>query len=263
RLRQARCRLPSSPDPRDRPRHDEPGRRRARSTLRSEVFPLTRALAALRWLIAGTGAVVVLIAAVVGALLWFSLPPAEQETQIPGLSAPVAITMDADGVARIRAASENDAAAALGFVHARDRMFQLEMMRRAASGRLAELVGARALPFDREMRVLGLRYSAEADYAALPSADRAVLEAYARGVNAWIAARGRFSAPEFIALGGPEPWTPTDSLLWARTMGLYLSGNWQRELARLALSKHLPMPRIAELWPGREERTAAVDPAAA
>jgi penicillin amidase len=227
------------------------------------IVLVSRSPAALRWLTAGVGAVVVLVAAIVGALLWWSLPPAEQEARIPGLSAPATISMDADGVARIRAASESDAAAALGFVHARDRMFQLDMMRRAASGRLAELVGARALPFDREMRVLGLRYRAEADYAVLPSADRAVLEAYARGVNAWIAARGRFSAPEFIALGAPEPWTPTDSLLWARTMGLYLSVNWQRELARLALSKHLSVQRIAELWPGREERTASVDPAAA
>ena len=163
----------------------------------------------------------------------------------------MSITLDRDGVPRIRAASEADAAAALGFVHARDRMFQLELLRRSASGRLSELVGSRALAIDREMRVLGLRYRAVAEYRSLPSDDRVVLEAYARGVNAWIDAHGRFSAPEFILLGAPDHWTPVDSLLWAKTMGLWLAGNWQQELARLALSHTLSPERIAELWPGR------------
>ena len=86
------------------------------------------------------------------------------------------------------------------------------------------------------MRTLGLRRRAEADYAALPADTRAMLEAYARGVNAWIAARGRFSAPEFLLLGAPEPWEPVDSLLWGETMGLWLSLNWRTELSRLALA---------------------------
>jgi penicillin amidase len=196
----------------------------------------------------------VLVVALSGGLLWFSLPSTDQTATIRGLSAPVSITMDQDGVPRIRAASELDAAAALGFVHARDRMFQLELLRRSASGRLSELVGPQTLRFDREMRVLGLSYRAAADVATMPAADRDVLEAYARGVNAWISARGRFSAPEFIFLGAPEPWQPVDTLLWAKTMGLWLAGNWQQELARLSLSQSLPIKRIAELWPtpGRE-----------
>src|SRR5262249_8657915 len=140
------------------------------------------------------------------------------------------ITMDQDGVPRIRAASEIDAATALGFVHARDRMFQLDLLRRSASGRLSELAATpETLRLDREMRVLGLGVRAIADEAALPAAARAVLQAYARGVNAWISARGRFSAPEFIFLGAPEPWRPSDTLLWAKTMGLWLAGNWQQE----------------------------------
>ncbi len=204
---------------------------------------------ALRWLIAGVLGLVVVLAASIGGLLWRSLPPSAQHVAIPGLSAPVSIAFDRDGVPRIRARNERDAAAALGFVHARDRMFQMDLMRRAGSGRLAELAGARALPFDREMRVLGLRARAEHDAASLPAADRAVLESYARGVNAWIAARGRFSAPEFIVLGRPEKWTVIDTMLWAKMIGLYLSGNWERELARLALTKTLPLARIAELWP--------------
>ena len=109
------------------------------------------------------------------------------------------------------------------------------------------------LPMDKEMRVLGLRRRAVADYAALPPDVRATLDAYARGVNAWIDAQGRFSAPEFILLGKPEPWTPVDCLLWGKTMGLSLSMNWRQELARLRLSNHLPRELIEALWPAQHE----------
>jgi penicillin amidase len=116
------------------------------------------------------------------------------------------------------------------------------------------------------MRTLGLKVRAEADLAALPADTRALLEAYARGVNAWIAARGRFIAAEFLPLGAPRPWTPVDSLLWGKTMGVWLSGNWRTELARLSLAGRLPEPVIDALWPastaaGRPE--ASVTPALA
>ncbi len=215
---------------------------------------------ALRWVIAGLLGLIAVAVATVAALLWWSLPPAAQQVAIPGLSAPVSVAYDQDGVPRIRAANEQDAAAALGFVHARARIFQMDLMRRAGSGRLSELAGPQALPFDREMRLLGLRLRAEQDAAALPPTDRAVLESYARGVNAWIAARGRFSAPEFIPLGQPADWTVTDTMLWAKLIGLYLSGNWERELARLALAKTLPPARIAELWPDPAHPVMAATP---
>ncbi len=222
-----------------------------------------RFLRAAGWVLAGLGLIVLLVVALLGGLLWYSLPSSDQLAMISDLSEPVSITMDQDGVPRIQAASETDAAAALGFLHARDRMFLLEVLRRSATGRLSELVGPQALPFDREMRILGLRHRAEADYGALPATDQAVLDAYARGVNAWIATRGRFSAPEFILLGAPDPWTGADCLLWAKTMGLWLAYNWQQELARLSLSEKLPPERIAALWPAPEhavlEQAASAD----
>ena len=177
-------------------------------------------LRTLRRILAAIGFVVLLVAAVVTGVLWLTLPPRSQQARIPGLTGPVDIGFDADGIPRIRAASAIDAAAALGFVHARDRLFQMEMMRRAASGRLSEIAGPATLNYDRTMRTLGLRRQALASYEALPQEARAMLEAYARGVNAWIAERGRFSAPEFLFLGKPEPWQPVDSLLWGETMGL-------------------------------------------
>lgn len=193
-----------------------------------------------------------LATAVLAALFWESLPPTDMHVQIAGLAKPVAVTLDPDGIPRIMAGSDLDAATALGFMHARDRMFQMDLMRRAASGRLSEIAGPLTLRLDRTMRVLGLRMRATTDLAALDAGTRATLDAYARGVNAWIVARGRFAAPEFIPLGVPEPWTPVDSLLWGKTMGLYLSSNWRSELARAALEAKLPTDRMRELWPPQD-----------
>ena len=102
-------------------------------------------LRSIRRLLTGLGFIVLLVAAVVTGVLWLTLPPRSQQARIPGLSGPVDIGFDADGIPRIRAASDTDAAAALGFVHARDRLFQMDLMRRAASGRLSEIAGPATL----------------------------------------------------------------------------------------------------------------------
>ena len=206
----------------------------------------------IRWffrLVAGLVAVVLLLASAAAIALWRTLPPADHTIRVPGLTAPVEVAIDTDGIPRIHARTDLDAAAAIGFLHARDRMFQMELTRRAASGRLSEIAGPATLPTDRMMRTLGLARGVTSDLAALPLDTRAMLDAYARGVNAWIEARGRFAAPEFLVLGAPEPWRPSDSLLWAKTMGLYLSGNWRTELSRRALAGKVPDQLINELWP--------------
>ena len=203
------------------------------------------------------GVIAVLILALltvvaVGGLLWGTLPPQSGRFALAGLSVPVDIVQDEYGIPRISAANELDAAEALGWLHARDRMFQLEALRRGGSGRLSELAGPAALRLDRFSRTLGLAQSARADYGALPADTRAMLDAYARGVNGWLQARGRLAAPEFIALGAPEPWEPWQSLLWAKVMGLWLSGNWRLELDRARLAGILTPERLAELWPADE-----------
>jgi penicillin amidase len=194
-------------------------------------------------------ALLLVLGLVVFGALWLTVPPDNQTLRIPGLSAPVEITLDGNGVPRIRAANERDAATALGFIHARDRMFQMELMRRAASGRLSELIGSATLPIDKQMRVFGLGRLAEADVAAQAPETRALLEAYAAGVNAWITSRGRFAAMEFLLFGSPEPWRPADSLLWGRTMGLWLSSNYRNELTRQALRDKVPPKVLEQLWP--------------
>ena len=209
--------------------------------------------------------VLVLLLAGVGGLLWATLP-GDGGGAIPGLSAAVAIDLDRDGVPRIRAANEADAAAALGWLHARDRMFEMDLTRRSASGTLSELAGGVTLPIDRLVRTLGLRQAAEAELAGLDPDTRALLDAYARGVNARIAQRGRLIAPEFLPFGAPAAWTPLDSLLWGKTMAMYLSGNFRAELARLALLGKHTRAEVEALWPpapGGGHPEAAVTPALA
>ena len=206
----------------------------------------------LRWsgrVLAGLVAFLVLLLAGAAAAIWWTLPAREGRVALPGLGAPVEITLDAQGIPTVAAGSEADAWSALGWLHARDRMFQMDSMRRGASGRLSEIAGSSALRLDRYMRLLGLVPRAEADLAVLPPDVRAAMEAYARGVNAWIDARGRFAAPEFLLLGAPEPWRPLDSLLWGKVMGLWLSGNWRTELDRARLAGLLPPERLDDLWP--------------
>lgn len=197
----------------------------------------------------GLGGLVLSGLLAIAALLWWTLPAREAVLRLPGLSAPVEVTLDRHGIPRIAAATERDAIMALGWLHARDRLFQMEVMRRGAEGRLAEWAGPGLLRSDRFTRTLGLARRARADLATLPAEVRDALDAYAAGVNAWIEARGRFSAPEFLLLGKPEPWRPEDSLLWGKVMGLWLSGNWRIELDRARLATILTPERLAELWP--------------
>lgn len=206
----------------------------------------------MKWILRITGAVLVLllVAAAGGyAYLRASLPQTSGIIRVAGLTAPVEITRDHYGIPHITAKSDADAWFALGFVHAQDRLFQMELTRRLGEGRLAELIGPRALASDRFMRILGIERGAEASLAALPPAARAQLDAYAAGVNAFLAQRPVLP-PEFLILHDtPEPWRPVDALIWDRLMALQLSGNWRAELQRAQLAKTVPMDLIAALWP--------------
>lgn len=206
-----------------------------------------------RRLIGGGTVGLLFVLVVAGGMAWLTLPPADETARVAALGAPVAVSFDSHGVPRIQAGREEDAALALGYVHARDRMFQMELMRRTVSGRLAEWVGPAGLASDRLMRTLGLRQDALVEYQTLPPAVRADLEAYAAGVNAWLTARGRYACLECIAFRHLDPWTPVDSLLWGHLMGWYLAADERVELARIALAAdpHLTPARIQALWPAQ------------
>jgi len=194
----------------------------------------------------------VLIIGAVGLVLWLrtSLPQLEGDLTIAALSAPVTVTRDAHGVPRIKAETMEDAYNALGYVHAQDRLFQMEMMRRVGRGRLSEVAGSMALPFDRRMRTFGLVPLVEAEAAALSPRVRAAFEAYAGGVNAFLARQNGALPPEFLIV--PEqldPWTVEDSLLWLKLMSLTLTADWSTELKRAALARELTLEQIADLYP--------------
>jgi penicillin amidase len=180
-----------------------------------------------------------------------SLPEADGRIVVQGLSAPVTIARDADGVPLITAAGDDDAAFGLGFAHAQDRLFQMELQRRYAAGRLAEIFGARALAVDREMRVLGLYRDAEAEIPFLSPAVRQGLQAYADGVNAFLATRRGALPPEFMLLRfRPEKWRIADTLAWGKLMDLELAGNYRWQLLRAALARTVSPTDLAFLFPG-------------
>lgn len=135
------------------------------------------------------------------------------EAVLAGLAETARVRFDAAGVPSISAGSARDAAAALGWLHANDRLFQMELSRRAAVGRLSELFGERAVGFDRRLRQLGFPATAERLLAGASSETRQLLDAYAAGVNAWIRQRGGDLPPEYRLLRHrPEPWRPVDSV---------------------------------------------------
>jgi penicillin amidase len=195
--------------------------------------------------------------------LWRATPAHDGTFEVaPGaVSAPVSIERDTHGIPTIRAASVEDAAFALGLVHAQDRLWQLETHRRIGSGRLAEVLGTGALDNDRFLRALGVRRAAQAQWARLGDESKRVLLAYAAGVNAWQRQHLKVRPPEMLILGAPvEDWTPVDSLAWAIMMAWDLGANWSTELLRARLALTLPVSRIDELlppYPGEAPRVTA------
>ena len=178
-----------------------------------------------------------------------SLPKTAGEIEAQGLRVPVEVLRDRHGIPHIYARTVEDAYFALGFVHAQDRLWQMEMNRRIGSGRLAEILGPAALEADRFMRTLGLRRVAEANFVRYDAETQRALEAYAAGVNAFLAARPVLP-PEFWLLNiTPEPWTPVDSIVWTKVMAWDLGQNWRSELLRMRLSRTLATDRIQELLP--------------
>jgi penicillin G amidase len=159
---------------------------------------------------------VIIIVAVWG-LYWFArlpLPQLDGFVSVPGISSKVHVVRDEHGVPTIEAATLEDLFFAQGYVTAQDRLWQMDVMRRAAAGELSEIIGEDTLKLDREQRILGLRIAAEAAEKNISARDRAYFDAYARGVNAFLDSHRTHLSLEFRLLKyTPRPWTVTDSLL--------------------------------------------------
>jgi len=198
----------------------------------------------LRWLLRSLWIVLGLLLLsllILWGLLRGSLPQLDGELALPGLSAPVAIQRDALGVLTVDAANEADMARALGYVHAQERFFEMDLMRRSAAGELSELFGAKALPLDKRMRVHRLRAHTQENLGAALGDKRAVLEAYRDGVNAGLAALPVRPWPYLLLRQQPRAWQLEDSVLTGLAMYADLQdpGN-TRELAMARIRSVVP-----------------------
>ncbi len=194
----------------------------------------------------------VLVLLVGGAwVFWRSMPPTQGTESLPGLSAEVHVWRDAYGVPHIFASNMDDAARALGYLHASERLFQMETNRRVGQGRAAEAFGPDLLKVDKFIRTLGFYREAEASLAAMSPEAQKRLQAYADGVNAFLDAHGSALPPEFLLAGvTPEPWTPANSIVWGKLMALELSHNREHEALRAHIAQKLGPDKVSWFFPG-------------
>lgn len=180
-----------------------------------------------------------------------ALPQLDGSIALAGLTAPVSVIRDAQGVPHITAQNAADLFFAQGYVTAQDRLWEMDMSRRYTAGELSEVLGAAYINIDKQQRILRLRGVAEDGVAHLSERDRDHLEAYARGVNAYIEQHHDALPLEFRVLRyAPRRWTPADSLLCGILMSEMLNGNeWQVKLEREAVTARLSPELAADLYP--------------
>jgi penicillin amidase len=188
-----------------------------------------------------------------------SLPDLGSPVHLPGLEDGAEVWRDADGIPHVLAASARDAFLAQGFVHAQDRLWQMEYDRRRAAGRWAEYAGQAGVAQDLHLRRLGLAATARTDYDALGPEAREMLDAYAAGVNAFL--RSTAALPvEFRLLGvRPEPWQPWDSIAVFKVRHVEM-GPYQAKLWRARLLRHLGPRLTAALCPGTQPNPTLILP---
>ena len=199
-------------------------------------------------------AICVAIAAVLLCYRLVALPVTDGALGLKGLNNNVRVTRDSNGVPHIVAQTRDDAFYALGVVHAQDRLWQLTMHQRIASGTLSEILGPATLDTDKFLRTIGVKQTAQKILLGLDSQTIKYLEAYAMGVNSYMASISATPwklSPEFLILNTrPQAWTPVDSLAWLIMLSWDLSGNIQSELIRMQLIPRLPAEQIAALVDG-------------
>ncbi len=178
-----------------------------------------------------------------------SITPTVGDFQLPGLGSSVQITHDQYGIPSIVANNDHDAFFALGYKHASDRLWQLEIQRRLAQGRLSEILGPDALPSDIWMRTLGLGEAAKQSMKYLSPESLDIIAAYTNGINAWI--EHAHSLPvEFQAFGiKPEPWNIHDTLSWQKFFSLRLNGNMFDEMRRYVLQQNFSSKQMSYFYP--------------
>ncbi len=205
--------------------------------------------------------VVVALAVVAGVFLGYTFTRAVPQTsgtlRVAGLTGPVEVLRDAHGIPHIYADTETDLFLAQGYVHAQDRFYQMDFWRHQTAGRLSELYGSGVVGTDQFLRTIGWRRVAEQEYASAGPDTKAVLDAYAAGVNAYIGSRAPADLSlEYTLLGitgpknyQPEPWSAVDTLAWGKAMAWDLGGNLDDEIQRADLLQQIGAEKTAEYMP--------------
>ncbi len=210
----------------------------------------------------GWGILVLIVVVVFAAWLFArysvsrALPRTDGTIRVEGLVGEVEVIRDSMGVPHIYADNVDDLFLAQGYVHAQDRFFQMDFWRKISYGELSSMFGASQVDTDAFIRTMGWGRLAEAQYEQESPENRAVLDAYARGVNAYLATRSpRDLSFDYTVLAlrnpgyTPEPWTGPQSLAWGKVMAWDLGGNMGSEIARALLLGSLPPERVAQLFP--------------
>ena len=185
-----------------------------------------------------------------------SFPQTSGELTLDGLTGPVDVKRDANGIPQIYASSDADLFRAQGFVQAQDRFWEMDVRRHMTSGRLSEMFGEGQVETDAFLRTLGWRQVAQREYDTKLSAEtKKYLQAYAAGVNQYLKGRANKDiSVEYAALGftndyTPEEWTPVDSVAWLKAMAWDLRGNMQDEIDRSLMAGRLDAKQISDLYP--------------
>lgn len=179
------------------------------------------------------------------------LPKTKGELHLQGLHEIVEVITDRYGVPHMYAQNEDDLFFAQGYIHAQERLWQMELNRRIGSGQLAEIFGAVAIETDRFARRLGMHRAAAEAEEHLPEHSKRILDAYAQGVNAYIEHNWNNLPIEFTLLRfKPNPWQVKDSIQWSKMMGWNLGGNWETEMIRARIVAKLGTEQAAKLEAG-------------
>ncbi|RFB17905.1 penicillin acylase family protein [Bacillus sp. HNG] len=219
-----------------------------------------------RWrtvLITGIVIILLLIASIIVGYLFLrkSLPTIEGNLPVAGLTVEVEVFRDQNGVPHIVAKNKHDLYFAQGYVTAQDRLFQMDLSRRQASGELSEVIGSSLVNQDKYFRTLGLRRAAEASYEGYSDEAKDVLQSYADGVNAFIKeAIEKNTLPVEFSLAGYEPsmWSPIDSLTIGKYMAYDLGGHYKGQAFRYYMAQHVSEEKLLELFPTYPEDGATV-----
>ncbi|MEH0419396.1 penicillin acylase family protein [Streptomyces sp. B21-083] len=210
--------------------------------------------------------VIVLVLAIIGGVAYgaywsvstvrASFPQTKGSITLEGLSGPVDVKRDSYGIPQIYASSDADLFMAQGYVQAQDRFYEMDVRRHMTSGRLSEMFGKGQVKNDEFLRTLGWDRVAKEEYdKTLSAATKKYLQAYAKGVNAYLKGKdGADISLEYAALGfendyRPQEWTPVDSVAWLKAMAWDLRGNMQDEIDRALLTSRLGPKQIADLYP--------------